>query len=149
MDWIVDLGTCSKIKVSAPTILHYRQFYISGHSHINKDGAITDLILIGHGPNAAINLTNHNKISAALYVDPSSFHKGFRVSGEHNDLNMNITVNHMSVTGKERNTFNLPKLCDDTPPHLSLSLIFAPISKKKCRLPFMTHLERHKASECE
>lgn len=130
--WIgsLTLEHAAKIKVSSPTILHYRQFYISGHSHINKDGTVTDLILIGHGSNAAINLTNHNKISAALYVDPSSFQKGLTVSGEHNDLNMNITVNHMSVTGK-KNTFNLPKLCDDTPPPPEFKLDLCPYFKEE------------------
>lgn len=115
--WIgsLTLEHAAKIKISSPTVLHYRSLYVSGHSHINKGGDIEDLILIGHGAQSGVNFTNHNQVSAALYVDPASFHSGLTVSGEHNHLHMNITVNHLLVTGKS-NKFTLPKLCGDAPP---------------------------------
>ncbi len=101
--WVssLTLEHAAKIKVEAPTVLHYQRLHVSGHSQINKGGDLVDLILIGHGPNAAVNFTNHNEVSAALYVEPNSRQKGLTVSGEYNDLKMNVTVNHMSVTAKK------------------------------------------------
>ncbi|WP_026029547.1 DUF6701 domain-containing protein [Vibrio genomosp. F10] len=118
--------------VNGPVELHYKKIFVKEDNiRINQGGDPNELLLIGHGQNAYVEVLGDNlEFYGYWYVDHIATNKGgFDVSGNTNKFFGGITAYSISMSGFN-NQLNgqLPDECGGTPPSSNYEIKLTPVT---------------------
>ncbi|WP_040894998.1 DUF6701 domain-containing protein [Vibrio brasiliensis] len=118
----------AKLEILAPSIVHYKKIHFEKSGvRINYRGSSHDLLFIGHGADADIDMDDGDsvnyRINAFFYIDPQAS-DGFDIEGTNIEIRGGITAHSIEMSGRNSRIHALS--CNPTPDPEVESIVIKP-----------------------